>query len=325
MYMQIAEIQALTQKIKENMEKVVVGKSEKIELILAALLAKGHVLLEDVPGTGKTVLAKSLAKSLDTTFKRIQFTPDLLPSDLIGINYYNQKESEFVFREGALFTNVLLADEINRATPRTQSSLLESMEEKQITVDGTTYQLEKPFFVIATENPVETQGTFPLPEAQLDRFLIQLSMGYTEKADSIEILRRFVNEVPAEKVEPVCTREQLLDMQESVKQVTIHPDIAAYSVDIVEMTRKMEGVQLGVSPRGNLALLKAAQALAAINGRSYVIPDDIKDLAVPVLGHRIILRGSQRNKSTQIVNLIQDILESVEVPTEDWKNVKQEG
>ena len=323
--MQIAEIQGLTQKIKENMEKVVVGKSEKIELILAALLAKGHVLLEDVPGTGKTVLAKSLAKSLDTKFKRIQFTPDLLPSDLIGINYYNQKESEFVFREGALFTNVLLADEINRATPRTQSSLLESMEEKQITVDGTTYRLEQPFFVIATENPVETQGTFPLPEAQLDRFLIQLSMGYTEKKESIEILRRFVNEVPAEKVEPVCSREQLLDMQESVKQVTIHPDIAAYTVDIVEKTREYEGVQLGVSPRGNLALLKAAQALAAIKGRSYVIPDDIKDLAVPVLGHRIILRGSQRNKSTQIVNLIQDILESVEVPTEDWKKAVQEG
>lgn len=323
--MQIAEIQGLTQKIKENMEKVVVGKSEKIELILAALLAKGHVLLEDVPGTGKTVLAKSLAKSLGTKFKRIQFTPDLLPSDLIGINYYNQKESEFVFREGALFTNVLLADEINRATPRTQSSLLESMEEKQITVDGTTYRLEQPFFVIATENPVETQGTFPLPEAQLDRFLIQLSMGYTEKKESIEILRRFVNEVPAEKVEPVCSREQLLDMQESVKQVTIHPDIAAYTVDIVEKTREYEGVQLGVSPRGNLALLKAAQALAAIKGRSYVIPDDIKDLAVPVLGHRIILRGSQRNKSTQIVNLIQDILESVEVPTEDWKKAVQEG
>ncbi len=323
--MQIAEIQVLTKKIKENMEKVVVGKSDKINLILAALLAKGHVLLEDVPGTGKTVLAKSLAKSLDTKFKRIQFTPDLLPSDLIGINYYNQKESEFVFREGALFTNVLLADEINRATPRTQSSLLESMEEKQITVDGHTYVLEQPFFVIATENPVETQGTFPLPEAQLDRFLIQLSMGYTEKQDTMEILRRFVNEVPAEAVEPVCTREQLLEMQESIKQVTIHPDIAAYTVDIVDKTRTSEGVQLGVSPRGNLALLKAAQALAAIHGRSYVIPDDIKALALPVLGHRIILRGSQRNKSTQIEMLIQDILESVEVPTEEWKLSKQEG
>lgn len=323
--MQISEIQTIIQKIKANMEKVVVGKSEKIDLILAALLAKGHVLLEDVPGTGKTVLAKSLARSLDTKFKRIQFTPDLLPSDLIGINYYNQKEGEFVFREGALFTNILLADEINRATPRTQSSLLESMEEKQITVDGHTYVLEQPFFVIATENPVETQGTFPLPEAQLDRFLLQLSMGYTDKKDSVEILRRFVNEVPAENVEAVCSREQLLDMQESVKAVTIHPDLAAYTVDIVEQTRTYEGVQLGVSPRGNLALLKAAQALAAIRGRGFVTPDDIKDLAVPVLGHRIILRGSQRNKSTQIINMIGDILESVEVPTEEWNLDEQKG
>ena len=323
--MQISEIQTIIQKIKANMEKVVVGKSEKIDLILAALLAKGHVLLEDVPGTGKTVLAKSLARSLDTKFKRIQFTPDLLPSDLIGINYYNQKEGEFVFREGALFTNILLADEINRATPRTQSSLLESMEEKQITVDGHTYVLEQPFFVIATENPVETQGNFPLPEAQLDRFLLQLSMGYTDKKDSIEILRRFVNEVPAENVEAVCSREQLLDMQESVKAVTIHPDLAAYTVDIVEQTRTYEGVQLGVSPRGNLALLKAAQALAAIRGRGFVTPDDIKDLAVPVLGHRIILRGSQRNKSTQIINMIGDILESVEVPTEEWNLDEQKG
>lgn len=323
--MQISEIQTIIQKIKANMEKVVVGKSEKIDLILAALLAKGHVLLEDVPGTGKTVLAKSLARSLDTKFKRIQFTPDLLPSDLIGINYYNQKEGEFVFREGALFTNILLADEINRATPRTQSSLLESMEEKQITVDGHTYVLEQPFFVIATENPVETQGTFPLPEAQLDRFLLQLSMGYTDKKDSIEILRRFVSEVPAENVEAVCSREQLLDMQESVKAVTIHPDLAAYTVDIVEQTRTYEGVQLGVSPRGNLALLKAAQALAAIRGRGFVTPDDIKDLAVPVLGHRIILRGSQRNKSTQIINMIGDILESVEVPTEEWNLDEQKG
>lgn len=317
--MQISEVQALCAKIKENMEKVIVGKSDRIELVLAALLAKGHVLLEDVPGTGKTVLAKSLAKSIDTDFKRIQFTPDLLPSDLIGINYFNQKEQEFVFRKGALFTNILLADEINRATPRTQSSLLESMEEKQITVDGVTYVLEQPFFVIATENPVETQGTFPLPEAQLDRFLIQLSMGYTDKAESVRILEKFVNEVPAANLESVCTREQLLNMQDSIRQVTIHPDLAAYSVDIVEKTRQAETVQLGVSPRGNLALLKAAQALAAIHGRDFVTPDDIKTLAEPVLGHRILLRGSSRNRSTQISDLIAGILEEVEVPTENFR------
>ncbi len=317
--MQISEVQALCAKIKENMEKVIVGKSDRIELVLAALLAKGHVLLEDVPGTGKTVLAKSLAKSIDTDFKRIQFTPDLLPSDLIGINYFNQKEQEFVFRRGALFTNILLADEINRATPRTQSSLLESMEEKQITVDGVTYVLEQPFFVIATENPVETQGTFPLPEAQLDRFLIQLSMGYTDKAETVRILEKFVNEVPAANLESVCTREQLLDMQDSIRQVTIHPDLAAYSVDIVEKTRQAETVQLGVSPRGNLALLKAAQALAAIRGRDFVTPDDIKTLAEPVLGHRILLRGSSRNRSTQISDLIAGILEEVEVPTENFR------
>ncbi|MCF0135124.1 MAG: MoxR family ATPase [Lachnospiraceae bacterium] len=323
--MQISEVQALAAKIKENMEKVIVGKSDKIDLILAALLAKSHVLLEDVPGTGKTVLAKSLSRSIDTGFKRIQFTPDLLPSDLIGINYYNQKEGEFVFREGALFTNILLADEINRATPRTQSSLLESMEEKQITVDGKTYMLAKPFFVIATENPVETQGTFPLPEAQLDRFLIRLSMGYTNRDEAVRILERFVNHTPAEDLGPVCTQEQLLEMQESVQQVKIHPDLAAYTVDIVEKTRTREEIQLGVSPRGNLALLKAAQALAAIRGREFVSPDDIKELALPVLGHRIILRGSQRNRSTQIETLIEEILSEVQVPTEEWKNTVREA
>ena len=317
--MQIPQVQAFAAKIKENMEKVIVGKSTQIDLVLSALLAKGHVLLEDVPGTGKTVLDKSLAKSIDTDFKRIQFTPDLLPSDLIGINYFNQKEQEFVFRKGALFTNILLADEINRATPRTQSSLLESMEEKQISVDGVTYVLDQPFFVIATENPVETQGTFPLPEAQLDRFLIQLSMGYTDKAESVKILQRFVNEVPAQGLESVCSKDELLQMQDAVRQVYIHPDVAAYSVDIVFKTRQAEAVQLGVSPRGNLALLKCAQAYAAIQGRDYVTPDDIKTLALPVLGHRILLRGSARNRSTQISELIASILDEVEVPTENFK------
>ena len=317
--MDIQQMKSIADGIRANVEKVIVGKSHVIELVLAAMLAEGHVLLEDVPGTGKTMMAKALAKSIDTQFKRIQFTPDLLPSDLIGINYYNQKEGEFVFRQGALFTNVLLADEINRATPRTQSSLLESMEEKQITVDGTTYVLEKPFFVIATQNPVETQGTFPLPEAQLDRFIMQLSMGYTNKEETMEILHRFIAASPVEEIESVCSREELLAMQQFVKTVYIHPDIAGYSVDIVEKTRERDDVALGVSPRGNLSYLRAAQALAAIRGKNYVSPDEIEDLALPVLGHRMILKSGMRNRSTQIQEIVRNILEIVPVPTEEWK------
>ena len=317
--MDIQQMKSIADGIRANVEKVIVGKSHVIELVLAAMLAEGHVLLEDVPGTGKTMMAKALAKSIDTQFKRIQFTPDLLPSDLIGINYYNQKEGEFVFRQGALFTNVLLADEINRATPRTQSSLLESMEEKQITVDGTTYVLEKPFFVIATQNPVETQGTFPLPEAQLDRFIMQLSMGYTNKEETMEILHRFIAASPVEEIESVCSREELLAMQQFVKTVYIHPDIAGYSVDIVEKTRERDDVALGVSPRGNLSYLRVAQALAAIRGKNYVSPDEIKDLALPVLGHRMILKSGMRNRSTQIQEIVRNILEIVPVPTEEWK------
>ncbi|MFR8087396.1 MAG: AAA family ATPase [Lachnospirales bacterium] len=317
--MDIQQMKEIADGIRANVEKVIVGKSHVIELVLAAMLAEGHVLLEDVPGTGKTMMAKALAKSIDTQFKRIQFTPDLLPSDLIGINYYNQKEGEFVFRQGALFTNILLADEINRATPRTQSSLLESMEEKQITVDGTTYVLEKPFFVIATQNPVETQGTFPLPEAQLDRFIMQLSMGYTSKEETMEILHRFIAASPVEKIESICGREELLAMQQFVKTVYIHPDIAGYSVDIVEKTRERDDIALGVSPRGNLSYLRAAQALAAIRGKNFVSPDEIKDLALPVLGHRMILKSGMKNRSTQIQGIVEEILSTVPAPTENWK------
>ena len=317
--MDIQQMKEIADGIRANVEKVIVGKSHVIELVLAAMLAEGHVLLEDVPGTGKTMMAKALAKSIDTQFKRIQFTPDLLPSDLIGINYYNQKEGEFVFRQGALFTNILLADEINRATPRTQSSLLESMEEKQITVDGTTYVLEKPFFVIATQYPVETQGTFPLPEAQLDRFIMQLSMGYTSKEETMEILHRFIAASPVEKIESVCGREELLAMQQFVKTVYIHPDIAGYSVDIVEKTRERDDIALGVSPRGNLSYLRAAQALAAIRGKNFVSPDEIKDLALPVLGHRMILKSGMKNRSTQIQGIVEEILSTVPAPTENWK------
>lgn len=304
------------QRIKEVVGKAIVGKEEKIDLILAALFAGGNVLLEDVPGTGKTVLAKTLAKSFDCKFKRIQFTPDLLPADLIGINYFNQKEQEFIFREGALFTNILLADEINRATPRTQAALLEAMEEKQITVDGVTYPLKPPFFVIATQNPVEIQGTFPLPEAQLDRFLIRISLGYTETEETMKIIERYIGTFEEPQTETVCDREILLRMQKQVKEIYVHPDVARYTVKIIEKTREQEEVVLGVSTRGVLALLRTAQAYAAIRERSFVTPEDIQALAYPVLGHRMILRGSGRSKNDRTQAMIQNVLTEIEVPTE---------
>ncbi|MBS6600389.1 MAG: AAA family ATPase [Clostridium sp.] len=316
--MELKEIQEITSKIKENVNKIIIGKSQVIDLILTSILAGGHVLLEDTPGTGKTVLAKSIAKSINSNFKRIQFTPDLLPSDITGLNIFNQKENQFTFIKGPIFTNILLADEINRATPRTQSSLLESMEEKQITTDGTTRYLEKPFLVIATQNPIETAGTFPLPEAQLDRFMMQLNMGYPTENEELEIINRFISDNPLEKVNAVCNKEDIIEMQNLISTVFVHNSIRNYIVNIVQATRKNSSIALGISPRGTLALLKSSQVYAAINGRNYVIPDDVKFLAPFVLAHRIIPSNGFSNRKTN-VELINKLVSGIEVPTENWE------
>ena len=303
--------------IKANIGRVLVGKEEVTDLLLSAILAGGHVLLEDVPGTGKTMLAKSLAKSMELSFSRVQFTPDLLPSDITGLNYYNQKAGEFVFRGGPVFTNLLLADEINRATPRTQSSLLECMEEHQVTIDGETKKLEEPFFVIATQNPIETAGTYPLPEAQLDRFLMQIPMGLPDAGEERQILERFGKENPYDSLTAVCGREALLNLMKEAEAVYVHPHLMDYLVELVLATRKHSEVEGGVSPRGSLAFYWAARAYALVKGRDYVVPEDIKALAVPVLAHRLVLARTLTGRSTGR-QIIEQLLNTVFVPTEEW-------
>jgi len=316
--MTFEQIKKLQHKIKENISQVIIGKDKVIDYILISLFCSGHVLLEDVPGTGKTVLSKALAKSIDCNFKRIQFTPDLLPSDLTGINYYNQKQGEFCFRPGPIFTNILLADEINRATPRTQSSLLECMEEKQVTIDGDTKVLNQPFFVIATQNPIETQGTFPLPEAQLDRFFMKLKIGYPTKEEGKRILDRFQTDNPLMRIKTVASAEEILEAQQSVLTVKVSDTVKGYILDIIEATRNHHKIVHGISPRGSLALMKASQVLAIFRGRDFVTPDDVKEVAVPVLSHRIIHNDYVVSNSTEHAEMIiREILQTVPVPAEN--------
>ncbi|NLE08449.1 MAG: MoxR family ATPase [Dehalococcoidales bacterium] len=303
-------------RVKENVEKVVVGKADVVELAVVTLLCEGHLLLEDVPGIGKTVLAKSLAKSLNCDFKRIQCTPDLLPSDVTGSYIYNQKTSEFDFRPGPIIAQLVLVDEINRATPRTQSALLEAMQEHQVTAEGETMQLPRPFMVMATQNPIELEGTFPLPEAQLDRFLMNVKMGYPSVEDDRIILDRFRKSDPLDELTPVVTAEELLEMQKACRDILVSPDIEDYIIRLIHASREPETVQLGASPRAMLALYRAAQVLAAVRGRAFVIPDDIKYLAPSVLGHRIISRMESHLRGQKSGDTLTDIINSVFVPTE---------
>lgn len=308
------EVADVADRVIKNVEQVIIGKHDEIELAFIALLSRGHMLIEDVPGVGKTMLAKSLAQSLGCTFKRIQFTPDLLPSDVTGVSIYNQKSGEFEYRPGPITANVVLADEINRATPKTQSALLESMEERQVTVDGNTYPLPEPFLVMATQNPIEYEGTFPLPEAQLDRFLIRLSLGYPDKQNEVHILESQHVRHPLEDLKQVVSVDELLEAQQAVRGVYVDTLISEYIVNIANISRQDADVYLGASPRGSLGLYRAAQARAAIQRRDFVLPDDIKALASAVLSHRIIVNAAARMRQVSPMDVMMEILARVPVP-----------
>ncbi len=310
----MASIQEVGERVVHNIERVIIGKHREVQLVFVAILCKGHVLIEDVPGVGKTMLAKSFAKSIGAIFRRIQFTPDLLPSDITGVSIFNQKTREFEFRPGPIMAQIVLADEINRATPKTQSALLECMEEHQVTVDETTYRMPEPFLVMATQNPIEYEGTFPLPEAQLDRFLMRISLGHPAPEEEIEILDAQQHEHPVETLQKVIDIDELLSVQKAIRDIYVDPLVKEYIVSLVNATREHRDVYLGASPRGSLALHRTGQALAALQGRDFVIPDDIKVLAESALAHRIIVSPSARIRNVDTRLVVREILESVPVP-----------
>lgn len=312
----VAAIQAVATQVQANIERAIVGKDQIVELLLVALLCEGHVLLEDVPGTGKTSLARALSASLGCSFQRIQFTPDLLPSDVTGLSFFNQKIGEFQFRQGPVFAQIVLTDEINRATPRTQSALLEAMQERTVTIDGATRPLPRPFLVIATQNPVELEGTFPLPEAQLDRFLLKLLMGYPSQEEEEQILMRYERRSPLADLTAVVSADELVQAQQAVRMVGVSAAVRTYLVELVRATRSHPDVELGASPRGSLALYQTAQARAAVLGRTFVLPDDVKALAAPVLNHRLMLTAEARLRGHTATEVIAQIVARLPVPVE---------